>query len=61
LIILGLGFLRARLLRLCAPLLSLESFYNYARGHCAAARNFFSLSFFKAADPTSSELCALFI
>ena len=40
-IILGLGFLRARLLRLCAPLLSLESFYNYARGHCATARSFF--------------------
>jgi len=44
LIILGLGFLRARLLQLCAPLLSLESFYNYARGHCAAARNFFRAS-----------------
>jgi len=24
-----------------APLLSLQSFYNYARGHCEAARNFF--------------------
>jgi len=24
-----------------APLLSLHSFYNYARGHCEAARNFF--------------------
>jgi len=31
LIILGLGFLRARLF-------SLQSFYNYARGHCEAAR-----------------------
>jgi len=41
LIILGLGFLRARLLRLCAPLLSLQSFYNYARGHCEATRGFF--------------------
>ena len=41
LIILGLGFLRARLLWLCVPLLSLQSFYNYARGHCEAARSFF--------------------
>jgi len=24
-----------------APLLSLQSFYNYARGHCEAARSFF--------------------
>jgi len=24
-----------------APLLLLQSFYNYARGHCEAARNFF--------------------
>ena len=39
--ILRLGFLRARLLQLCAPLLSLQSFYNYARGHCEAARSFF--------------------
>jgi len=38
---LGLGFLRARLLRLCAPLRSLQSFYNYARVHCEAARVFF--------------------
>jgi len=26
---------------LAAPLLSLQSFYNYARGHCEAARSFF--------------------
>jgi len=41
LIILGLGFLRARLLRLCVPLFSLKSFYNYARGHCEAAQSIF--------------------
>jgi len=46
LIILGLGFLRARLLRLCCTrqrLLSPQSFYNYARGHCEVARSFFRL------------------
>ena len=44
LVILGLAFLRscrARLLRLCAPLLSLQSFYNYTRGHCEVARSFY--------------------
>jgi len=37
----GLDFLRARLLWLCAPLISIQSFYNYARGHREVARSFF--------------------
>jgi len=56
--ILGIGFLRAHLLQLCAQLLSLQSFYNYARGHCEAARGFFRAMYSVHLTMVSQYNCA---